>query len=187
MQKLYVQSADCSALLARNNKYSKSCNCLCLSIWLSVCLERFSLSMQNVLYERSIHILPLTRLMYIEVKHAQRCHLHQMAWVLSDEEVFLADFQHSLGKYLIEFSFNPASQEIQGVTTHKDAIEAGDRRPQTLRKCGHLSQTIDYVAQFFSLPPSFHCCYSTMSIISSLIKLYVRFHQNSPSLPSFML
>jgi hypothetical protein len=26
-----------------------------------------------------------------------------------------------------------------------------------------------------------------MSIISSLIKLYVRFHQNSPSLPSFML
>jgi hypothetical protein len=26
-----------------------------------------------------------------------------------------------------------------------------------------------------------------MNIISSLIKLYVRFHQNSPSLPSFML
>jgi hypothetical protein len=26
-----------------------------------------------------------------------------------------------------------------------------------------------------------------MSIISSLVKLYVRFHQNSPSLPSFML
>ncbi len=160
---------------------------VCLSICQSVSLKRFSLSMQNVLYERSIHMLPLTRLMYIEVKHAQRCHLHQMAWVLSDEEVFLADFQHCLGKYLIEFSFNPASQEIQGVTTHKDAIEAGDWRPQTLRKCGHLSQTIDYVAQFFSLPPSFHCCYSTMSIISSLVKLYVRFHQNSPSLPSFML
>jgi hypothetical protein len=26
-----------------------------------------------------------------------------------------------------------------------------------------------------------------MSIISSLVKLYVSFHQNSPSLPSFML
>lgn len=70
------------------------------------------------------------------------------------------------------------------MTTHKDAIEAGDRRAQTLRKCGHLSQTIDNVAQFFSIPPSFHCCCSTMSTISSLIKLYVRFHQNSPSLHS---